>query len=183
MKKLVKDGLVVIQDTDYKYADVFADMLTENYRRHASRAPGRVEIATRLDEFRQRSRLFVALLDGKPIASLLCHYTPSTCYLAKAGSYEKDTDNANRLCWKAAIEDACNSGCKYVECGVTSTPGLAFFKDRFKGARVPMRVYEKSYSLRLTIVQKVPVLVSNVWHDKGYIWNSRRLIWDRIVRR
>jgi hypothetical protein len=98
------------------------------------------------------------------------------------GSHEKDTDNANKLCWKAAIEDACNTGRRFVDFGYTQTEGLAFFKERFKGTRVPVRVYEKSYSIPRTIMEKAPVLVNDAWHDKSYIWNNRRRLWDRIVR-
>ena len=181
LKKLVNDGIVVVQDPELKYSEVFTNMLIENCRRHRSKPPERDEIMVRLDVFRDRSKLFVALRDGRPIVSLLCHYTPSTCYLAKSGSYEKDTDNANRLCWKEAIEDACNTGYRSVECGITATSSLAFFKDRFKGTRVPIRIYEKSYSIPRTVIQKAPVIVNNAWRDKRYIWNSRRRVWDRIV--
>jgi hypothetical protein len=181
LNKAVRSGVVVIQDRELNYADDFIDMLYENHRRHGSKPPTRDEIKTRLNVFRDRSKLFLAMLDGQPIMALLCHYTPSTCYLAKVGSYEKDTDNANKLCWKVAIEDACNAGYRFVEFGITATPGLAFFKERFKGTRVPMRIYEKSYSIWRTLLEKAPVLMSNAWHDRSYIWKNRRLVWDRIV--
>jgi hypothetical protein len=181
LKKVVKDGVVVVRDPELNYAEVFTDMLIENCRLNRYKIPKRDEVMVRLKVFRDRSRLFVALRDGKPIASLLCHYTPSTCYLSKTGSYEKDTDNANRLCYKVAVEDACNTGYRSVEFGVTATSSLAFFKDRFKGTRVPMRVYEKRYSIPRTVMQEAPLLVSNVWRDKSYIWNSRRKFWDMIV--
>jgi hypothetical protein len=181
LNKAVRSGVVVVQDRELKYAEDFIDMLYENYRRHRTKPPTRDEIKVRLNVFRDRSKLFVALLDGQPVAAFLCHYTPSTCYLAKIGSYEKDTNNANRLCYKVAIEDACNTGYRFFEFGITATSGLAFFKERFGAAKVPMRIYEKSYSVPRTIMEKAPVLVSSAWHDRGYIWKNRRKIWDRII--
>jgi hypothetical protein len=181
VNKAARSGVVVIQDREFQHAEVFANMLRDVHRRHGSKPPTRDEIKTRLDVFRGRSKLFVALLDGRPIVILLCHYTRSTCHLAKAGTYEKDTGSANKLCYKVAIEDAFNSGYKFVDLGMSLTPSLAFLKERFGAARVPMRIYEKSYSVPRTLIEKAPVLVSSAWHDRNYIWTNRRKIWDRIV--
>ncbi len=182
VKQAEEKGIVVIQDHELKYAGAFIDMLFDNYARHRTEPPSRDEIRARLRVFRDRSRMFVALLDGQPVVTLLCHYAGSTCYLAKMGTYEKDTDDANKLCWKVAIEDACASGCRSVDLGATTTAGLAYLKERFRGTRVPMRVYEKRYSVPRSILEKTPVLLSNAWHDRGYVWRNRRLIWDRIAR-
>jgi hypothetical protein len=97
------------------------------------------------------------------------------------GSREKDTNNANKLCWKAAIEDACNEGLRFADFGYTDTASLAFFKERFRGTRVPVRVYAKRYSILGTVMEKAPLLVNTAWHDKGYVWSNRRRIWDRVV--
>ena len=180
-KRAVESGVVVVHDRELNYAEDFADMMCQNYIRHGSKPPTRNENMVRLNVFRDRSKLFVALLDGRPIVTLLCHYTPSTCYLAKVGSREKDTDNANKLCYKVAIEDACNTGHRFAEFGITPTSSQAFFKERFKGTRYPLRLYEKTYSVPRTLIQKAPVLVSNAWHDRGYIWSNRRKLWDQIV--
>ena len=114
--------------------------------------------------------------------TLLCHYTPSTCYLALVGSHEKDTNDANRLCYKAAIEDACNAGLRFADLGYTNTESLAFFKERFRATRVPLRTYEKRYSILRTAMQEAHSLVNHTWHDKSYIWSNRRRLWARIVR-
>jgi hypothetical protein len=181
VNRAARSGVVVIQDREFKYAEVFADMLQENHRRHKSKPPTRGEIKMRLNVFRDRSKLFVALLDGRPVVALLCYYTSLTCYLSKVGSYEKDTDDANKLCYKVAIEDACNAGYGYADLGMSVTSNLAFFKQRFRGTRVPLRIYEKGYSIPRTLMEKTPVLVSSAWHDRSYIWRNRRKIWDRIV--
>lgn len=174
INKAARSGVVVIQDRELKYAEDFVGMAGETIERHGARSLTRDEFMARLKVFREKSKLFVALLEGRPIVTLLCHYTPSTCYLARVGSHEKDTDNANKLCFKAAIEDACNAGLKFVDFGYTDTEGLAFFKDRFKGARVPVRVYQKRYSVLRTMMEKGPPLIIEAWHSRSYIWKSRR---------
>jgi hypothetical protein len=181
LRQAARSGVVVIQDQELKYAEDFIVMLSENDRRHGARPPMRDETMVRLNVFRDKTKLFVALRDGRPIVALLCHYTPSTCYLARVGSHEKDTDNANKLCWKAAIEDACNAGLRFADFGYTDTKSLAFFKGRFRGTRVPVRTYEKRYSLLIAIMEKAPGLVNEAWHNKSCIWSKRRRLWDRIV--
>ncbi len=174
--------MVVMQDPEMRHAECFMDMMYANYARHRAEARSREELRTSLEVFRDRSKMFVALAGGQPAAILLCYYSRSTCYLAMIGSYQKDTDDANKLCWKAAIEDACAAGLRYVDFGISRTAGLAFFKERFRGTRVPVRVYEKNYSIPGTIMHKAPMLLRNTWHDRGYLWRNRRVIWDRVVR-
>jgi hypothetical protein len=179
--KAARSGVVVIQDQDLMYAEDFITMLSENYERHGARPPNGNEIKARLYAFRDKTKLFVALRDGRPIVAELCHYTPSTCYLALVGSHERDTKDANSLCYKAAIEDACNAGLKFADLGYTNTESLAFFKERFRATRVPLRIYEKRYSILRTLMQGAPNLLNYTWHDKSYIWTNRRRLWDSIV--
>lgn len=181
INKAARSGVVVIQDLEFKYAEDFVGMASETVERHGARSPTRDEFMLQLEVFRGKAKLFVALLDGQPVVTLLCHYTPSTCYLARVGSHEKDTNNANRLCYKAAIEDACNAGLRFADLGYTDTESLAFFKERFRGTRVPVRVYEKRYSLLRTIMEKGPARVNSAWHNRSYFWSNRRRLWDRIV--
>jgi hypothetical protein len=181
LSKAARSGVVVIQDRELRYAEDFVGMASETIERHGARPPTRDEFVVQLDVFREKTKLFVALLEGEPIVTLLCHYTPSTCHLARVGSHERDANNANKLCIKAAIEDACNAGLRFADFGYTDTESVAFFKERFRGTRVPVRVYEKRYSILRTITEKAPGLVNKVWHDKSYIWSNRRRLWDRIV--
>lgn len=181
MRKAERDGVVVVQDRDFNYAEYFMEMLLETYARHRTKPPARFEIKVRLDVFRSRSKLFVALSAGQPVVALLCYYTPSTCYMATVGSREKDTDSANKLCYKVAIEDACDRGYRFVEFGISLTASLAFLKERFRADRVPMRVYEKKCSAPRYLIEKAYDLAGNSWRDKGYIWRSRRVVWDRIM--
>jgi lipid II:glycine glycyltransferase (peptidoglycan interpeptide bridge formation enzyme) len=181
INKAARSGVVVVEDREFKHAEEFVVMLSENVRRHGVRPPTRQEMMLQMEVFRGKSKLFVALLDGKPIVTLLCHYTPSTCYLVRVGSHEKDTNSANRLCYKTAIEDACNAGFGFADLGYTPTQSLAFFKERFRGTRVPVRVYEKRYSILATMMEKGPVRISRAWRNRGYIWSNRGKLWRRMA--
>jgi len=176
-----RKGVVVIQDRELKYADYFIDMLFANFKRHGTTPLSGKEIMVTLDTFRDRAKLFVALLDGLPIVTQLCYYHASTCILAEIGSYVKDTENANILCDMAAIEDACNMGYKFVDFYYTATAGLAHFKEQFKGARIPFRTYEKRYSVPRALMELGTIVLKRAWHDKAYIWSERRKLWDRII--
>jgi len=174
ISNVAKGGVVVVQDRELKYAEDFVLMANETIKRHGLRPLTRDDFMARLEVFRDKTKLFVALLDGQPLVTLLCHYTPSTCYVARVGTHEKDTNHANKLCWKVAIEDACNAGFRFADFGYTDTESLAFFKERFRGTRVPVRVYDKRYSVLRTIMEKAPALVSKAWHDRSRIWGNRR---------
>lgn len=174
ISNVAKGGVVVVEDRELKYAEDFVLMANETITRHGLKPLTRDDLMARLEVFREKTRLFVALLDGHPVVTLLCHYTPSTCYMARVGTHAKDTNNANRLCYKVVIEDACNAGFRFADFGYTDTESLAFFKERFRGTRVPVRVYDKRYSVLRTIMEKAPALVSKPWHDRSRIWGNRR---------
>ena len=89
LRQAARSGVVVVQDRDLRYAEDLVVMLSENDKRHGLRPLTKDEVMVRLKVFRDRTKLFVALRDGRPVVALLCHYTPSTCYLALVGSYTK----------------------------------------------------------------------------------------------
>lgn len=182
ISNVAKGGVVVVEDRDLKYAGDFVMMANETITRHGLRPLTRGGLMARLEVFREKTKLFVALLDGRPVVTLLCHYTPSTCYMARVGTHEKDTNYANRLCYKVVIEDACNAGFKYADFGYTDTESLAFFKERFRGIRVPVRVYDKRYSVLRTIMERAPALVSKAWHSKSQLWGNRHRPRDSATR-
>lgn len=169
LRQTARSGVAVIQDPEFKYVEELVVMMSDNDKRHGAEPLTRDEVMARLEVFRGKTRLFVALRCGQPQAMLLCHYTQSTCYLARVGCLDKDTDNANKLCWKAAIEDACNAGLKFADFGYTHTESLAFFKARYGGTRVPVRTYEKRYSALRTVMEKAPALVTMAWRNRGHV--------------
>jgi hypothetical protein len=182
LNKVERNGVVVIHDKELNYAADFIEMLSANYERHGTMPLTKEQVAVVLNTFRDRARLYVALLDSRPIAALMCHYYASTCFLWEIGSYMKDIGNANLLCFKAAIKDACDAGYRFVNFGFTATPSLAFFKEQFRGTRVPFRMYEKRYSVTRTLMELGGVLLQRAWHDKTYLWKQRRVLLDRIAR-
>ncbi len=182
LNKVERDGVVVIQDREFRYIEEFIDMSFENIKRHGTIPSTREQEMLEINTFRDKAKLFVALLDGRPIVASLCCYTASTCFLWEIGSYVKDTGNANKLCNKVSIEDACDAGYRFVEFGYSGSSSLAHFKGQFKGTRVPYRSYEKRYHSLRTLVKLVPPVVDRAWHDKTYLWKKRRVLWDSIVR-
>ncbi len=182
VRKVMRNGVVVVEDKDLNYVDYFVETHNVTLGRHAAKLVTKSEIMAELDAFREKSKLFVALLNDQPIVALLCHYTSSTCYLCEVGTYAKDSLDANKLCWKTAIEDACNAGYRFAEFGCTPTSSLAFFKERFEAARIPWMTYEKRYSIPRTLLEKWSIVMRHTWQDKGYIWRNRRMLWDRIFR-
>ena len=143
LNRVKRRGVVAINDQELDYFDVFLDMSIANYRRHGSTPPAKDEMRETVNVFRDNVKLFVALLDNRPIVTLLCYYSVSTCYLVSIGSYVKKNRDVDKLCFATAIQDACNGGYSKVDFLRTTTPGLALFKERFKGTRIPFRSYEK----------------------------------------
>lgn len=185
LNKAKRRGMIVIHDRELNYFDDFVDMVFANYERHGTAmSPSREEIQMELNTFsRDKTKLFVALLDNQPIATLLCYYNTSTCVLFRHGSYEKDNQNANALCWATAIEDACDTGYRFADLTAAATPGLVLFKKQFKATRIPFGSYEKRYSFRRFLIEMVLMILQIVRRDKTYIWEIPRKLWGRIIYR
>lgn len=176
-------GVVIIQDRVFHYVEDFIKMLSANYKRHGVPPLTRKQVMAALDKFRDKARLYVGLLNSQPIVTQISFYHSSVCSLWEVGSYVKNIKNANVLCFKKVIEDACNEGYKYVEFGYTGTPGLAIFKSHFHGTRVPLRIYEKRYSLPRIIMEFGSLGLDRTWRDKSYLWKQRHIWWNTITRR
>jgi len=98
------------------------------------------------------------------------------------GSYNKGTGDANKLLYKIAIEDACNSGYQFADFGDSYTEGLASLKDRFKFKRIPIRMYEKRYSPPRVFLELTPNLIKLGLRNGDYLRKNTKVILDRIVR-
>ena len=184
INKEVKNGVIAIEDQEFKYKDIFIDMLNENYRRHRNvkdKAGIKAETEIRFSVFKGKTKLFIVLRDNQPIVGVLSHYTPSTCHLAKIGSYSRDTGHASKLCEKAAIEDACNAGYRFVEFGMSTESSVASFKSRFGSVQVPLGWYEKTYSVLRKRIYQASLLVEVLRHDKMYLWNNKRKLWNKLI--
>ena len=177
-----REGIIVVRDRDLHYVDDFVKMLNANYKRHGTAPVTKQQIMAILEKFSDRTGLYIALQEGQPIMAQICFYNSSVCLLSQAGSYAKNTGNANVLCVERVIKDACDAGYKYVELGFTGTPGLAFFKSQFRGTRVPVRIYEKRYSKIFAMMELGGLLLRRIRVDKAYLWKNRRKLWDMITR-
>jgi hypothetical protein len=182
LNKVEKNGVVVIQDEELKYIDIFADKVISNYKRHKNEPPTKEFLLTAFRVFKNNIKLFVAMEDDQPTALLACIYTPTTCYLWEVGTLGKETDDVNKYCYKMAIEDACNRGYQFVDFLGAYTVGLSNLKKRFGTQQTPIIVYEKRYSKSRVLSQYVPVMVKHILFDQKYIWRNRALIWDGIRR-
>jgi hypothetical protein len=173
INKAVRSGVTVINDKELTYRDEFIVMLAENYKRHQNKRFIDDETKIRIQTFKDKTRLYVALQDGQPIAGLLCQYTPLTCCLMKVGSYTRNNSNAEQLCFKVAIEDACNSGYKHVDFGVSTEENSRFYKEQYKFTTIPAGTYEKTYSMFRYRLYQASTLRDILRKDKFYLWNNR----------
>lgn len=164
LKKLIRKekrtGVIIKEDKNLDYIDDFTDMLSVTFKRHGSRPLTKDKVMKRVNIFKNNLKMFIALLEERPVAALLCYYTPSTCYLSKM-PYRVGVcgPHTTKLLYYEAINDACDNGYKFVEFGTTWTQSLAHWKELFKGTRIPMKIYEKRYSSTRTIIEKAYTFV------------------------
>jgi lipid II:glycine glycyltransferase (peptidoglycan interpeptide bridge formation enzyme) len=149
------NNVELIIDDDLTYKDDFIEMQIQTAKKF-----GLVEKKGAHDQifsvFQKRLKLFMLLLDSKPIAGALCYYTPTTAYLAQAPyrpAAEDYLTNTLPLC--ASIRYACDVGYQYYEMGITPTETLAFHKEKFGGRRIPLMMYQKEFSYFKVISNKV----------------------------
>jgi hypothetical protein len=176
----VKNGIMIIHDRDLLYLDQFISMLAENYKRHKNKRFIDEETKVRIKMFREKTRLYIAIRNGQPIAGLLCQYTPLTCHLAKVGSYSRNNGNAEKLCFKIAIEEAYTAGYKYVDFDISTDENTAFYKGQFRATRIPAGTYEKTYSVFRYRFYQVSLLWGILRKDKMYLWRNRGKILKKI---
>ena len=182
LNKVARSGIKIIQDKDFKYLDIYLDMYAANYKRHKLSPPNRDRICKEISVFRDKIKLFVAIYDEQPITILKCNYSNSSCYLSGVGSYTKGTNDANKLCYKVAIEDACNNGFQFADFGYSYTEGLASLKDRFKFTRISSRMYEKRYSVPRVLFELTPGLIKSFFQNKTYVMKNGKVTYDRMIR-
>jgi hypothetical protein len=183
IRKSQKRGVYVKEDTNLQHMNDYIDMFTTLYKRLHSHPLSKEEIILRLMNFKGKTKIWVAFLEDKPIALLLCYYMPSICYGSKMVYYDSARKNyATNLLFYEAIKDACDNGYKLFEFGVTLTSSLAYWKEQFVRTKIPMRIYEKKYSTTRTFFEKVPRLINWSLNNKQYVWNNRRRIINKIMK-
>jgi hypothetical protein len=184
IRKSQKKGVHIKEDTNLDYKDDIITMFSSTYKRLHSPPLSTEEITLRLTNFNDKTKVWVAFLNDTPIASLICYYLPSICYASKMVYDDSAREYyATVLLFSEAIRDACENGYQFFEFGVTGTASAAQWKEQFMPLKIPMRIYEQRYSTVRTFFEKIPPLLKWAWHHKSYVWNNRRRLIRKIVRK
>ena len=183
IRKSQKHGICIKEDTMLQHKDDFMNMLISTYERFGSTLMSKEEIALRLTTFKDKTKLWIAFLDDKPIASLLCYYDGSSlCYASKLGYYDSAREHfATVHLLSETIRDACENGYQFFEFGVTESPSLAQWKEQFKPTKIPMRRYKKKYSTMRTYFEILSSIKWALGHKK-YMWNNRYRLLRKLIR-
>ena len=146
IRHVKKSNVKVIIDDDLKYKDDFIEMQIHIAKKFAMVEKKEVHEQI-FNIFQKKLKLFIVLLDSKPIAGALCYYTPTMAYQAMA-PYQPIADDylTNTLPICASIRYACDKGYQNYEMGITSTETLAYYKEKFGVRRIPMMIYQKEFS-------------------------------------
>jgi hypothetical protein len=146
IKRARKSNAHVIIDKNFTFFDDFAQMHIEMVKKFGV-VKQKEFYEQLLKIFQKKIKIFVCLVDSEPISAALCYYTPTTAYGA-IGPYSPKSNGYlnNTLPRCASIHDACESGYRYFEMGITQTSSLADYKENFGARRIPMMVYQKKFS-------------------------------------
>jgi hypothetical protein len=146
IEHLKKKGINVIIDDEFEYFNDFLEMQIQTAKKFGVNENR--EIYTEIFKiFKKKIKLFICLLDKKPISATLCYYTPTTAHMPVVPYYPIAINYlTNTLPICASIKYACESGYQYYEMGITTTPSLAFYKEKLGGRRIPMMIYQKEFS-------------------------------------
>lgn len=149
-----KTGFHVVIDDKFEYFDDFVDMQIQMVKKFGV-ALNKDDLYQILKVFQNKVKLFIGLVDSQPISSQLCYFTPTTVYLSKGPYLPAAREYRNgELPSCAAIKYACENGYKYVEFGVSTSPDLIVYKEKFGATTVPMRMYTKNFSHFKVITNK-----------------------------
>jgi hypothetical protein len=141
-----KNGAEIVVDHDFIYLDDFVEMQIQSYEKFGHH-PTKDDITSIFSIFRKKIKLFVCLLNSKPISAALCYYTPTTvhCSMAPYNPIAKDyLTNTLPIC--ASMRHACEQGYNYYDNGLTTTPEIAYHKEKFGAKKIPLRIYTKKFS-------------------------------------
>lgn len=157
VRKAERAGLVVECDTTGRLVPVFYDLFLRSVVRWAGMqhepiqmARWRARLRDPLAKFQSmarllgdRCRIWVAWLDGQPVASILVLQAANASYTR--GAMDKNLagpTRANQLLHRMAIEDACLAGCRWYHMGESGTStSLSQFKSRLGAEAVPYAQY------------------------------------------
>jgi hypothetical protein len=146
IRQVRKDGVEVIVDDDFRYLDDFIEMQLKSGEKF-NRFPDKKDILPIFSIFKSKIKLFICLLDSKPISGALCYFTPTVVHCSMAPYNSIATEYlTNTLPVCASIHYACDHGYRYYDMGRTDTPEIAHHKEKFHATGIPMRIYTKKFS-------------------------------------
>ncbi len=169
VRKAEQSGLVVECDTSGRLVPVFYDLFSRSLDRWGKQQHEPLILARwrghQRDPLRKfqliaehlgdACRVWVAWLNGQPAATILVLQGINASYTR--GAMDKELagpTRANYLLHKLAIEDACQSGCRYYHMGDSgASSALAQFKSRF-GARAYSYAEYRLERLPITRIDK-----------------------------
>jgi hypothetical protein len=146
IRQAKKAGVEVIVDDEFTYLDDFIEMQIQSVKKF-NRIQKKEEIKPIFTIFKKKIKLFICLKDSKPISAAVCYFTPTMvhCAFAPYNAIAKDyLTNTLPIC--ASIRYACENGYKYYDHGQTTTPEIAYHKEKFKAIPIPLRIYTKKFS-------------------------------------
>jgi len=156
IRKAERKGVAAECDTSGRLVPVFYEMMTGAVGRWARRQHEPLWLARRRLRYRapfekfeaiarvmgDRCRLWVARVDGRPVAASLVIQGANAYGLWAAMDEEAKDSGATGLLVHYAIEDACTAGCRYFYMGESGWSDThAVFKERFGGRPVPYADY------------------------------------------
>lgn len=184
IKKSRKMGVYILEDKNLKYFNDFFNMFTYTQLRLGAHTLSKDELLKRVTIFPNKTKLFIALLNEEPLAAILCYYQQSICYLSKLPSYEKAREyDTNTLLASEVIQNACESGYRYCDLGMTLHPAQTRWKEQFKGIKIPLKIYEKKYSTIRTMIEKISPDIQWFWNNKQYLWKNPRILINKVIKR
>jgi lipid II:glycine glycyltransferase (peptidoglycan interpeptide bridge formation enzyme) len=184
IRKSQKKGVYVIEDKNQKYLNDFFNMFTITNKRLGAPTLSEEEFLKKVTLFKNKTKIFIALLNEEPLAALLCYYQSSTCFLSKLPSYEKARGfDANTLLASEAIRNACNNGYRYCDFGVTDFSAQTRWKEQFKGTKIPLKIYEKRYSSVRYDIEKIFSYYRWFWNNKQSFYRDPNKIMQKVIKK
>jgi len=182
IRKAQRQKVTVIQDTTLTYETEFIQMMHQHYQRMQTPSLSDEELHQRLHVFPNKTRLFVALHNNKPIAFLLCYYTPSTVFFSKLPhDFEARKYQTNALICYHGIKHACEQGYSYVEFGLTFNKNQARWKSKFKGKQIPIRHFQKRPSSSHCLYYDVMDHLAWNFRNRKSLWDEKDKIKKRLI--
>lgn len=173
IRKAKKSGVKIIIN-NWQLLDKYYEMLADTHKRLASSIPLKSEFRYFFSVFKDKTNLFMAMINDKAIAGAYCCYSNKVCYALGNVSYPQYWEYApNNLLYGTIIEDACKQGYDYFDFGSTAPNSTHHeWKSQYGGTKLPILQYEKTYQPLKKLLRDKTI------KPRVFI---RKLIWQHII--